>query len=288
VVAAPLVVLLAVLGACATGASDRSVPTTTRRLRVVATTMILGDVARTVAGDRADVTVLTGPTDDPSAFTLAPGPAAELTSADVILRIDPDYEQGLTAAIDQARAAGVAVYDATPAVAPMPGTDGRPDPHVWLDADRLTNVASQVGRLLATRSGTDPSPWQVGAAAFATTMTAADEAAQAVLNPVPDLGRPGLPGRTVRIRHPPTRGRGVRPDGRGGPAHRHSTRTDHRRRDDHPDHGEDRRPAAHRRAHDAKLRADRRPGSAAARVSVAGRATPVRRGGASRRRRSGS
>jgi zinc/manganese transport system substrate-binding protein len=186
VVAAPLVVLLAVLGACATGASDRSVPTTTRRLRVVATTMILGDVARTVAGDRADVTVLTGPTDDPSAFTLAPGPAAELTSADVILRIDPDYEQGLTAAIDQARAAGVAVYDATPAVAPMPGTDGRPDPHVWLDADRLTNVASQVGRLLATRSGTDPSPWQVGAAAFATTMTAADEAAQAVLNPVPD------------------------------------------------------------------------------------------------------
>jgi ABC-type Zn uptake system ZnuABC Zn-binding protein ZnuA len=125
VVAAPLVVLLAVLGACATGASDRSVPTTTRRLRVVATTMILGDVARTVAGDRADVTVLTGPTDDPSAFTLAPGPAAELTSADVILRIDPDYEQGLTAAIDQARAAGWRPCPA-PTAAPTPTSGWTP------------------------------------------------------------------------------------------------------------------------------------------------------------------
>ncbi|MGZ4718692.1 MAG: metal ABC transporter solute-binding protein, Zn/Mn family, partial [Acidimicrobiales bacterium] len=80
-----LAVGLTLATACSSGSggSGDAGPTTTapHRLRIVATTPILGEVAEAVAGDRADVTVLMDRTDDPRTFALPVSSTATATAA---------------------------------------------------------------------------------------------------------------------------------------------------------------------------------------------------------------
>jgi ABC-type Zn uptake system ZnuABC Zn-binding protein ZnuA len=69
------------------------------RLRVVASFSILGDVARSVAGDAADVTTLIPPDADPHAYSPAPGDMTAVADADVVLVDGGQFEQGLLATI---------------------------------------------------------------------------------------------------------------------------------------------------------------------------------------------
>ncbi|MER3457614.1 MAG: zinc ABC transporter substrate-binding protein, partial [Chloroflexota bacterium] len=56
------------------------------KLRVVATTTIIGDLVRSVAGDRAEVTVLLPPDADPHAFEPRPGDLTAITQAQVLFK----------------------------------------------------------------------------------------------------------------------------------------------------------------------------------------------------------
>jgi zinc/manganese transport system substrate-binding protein len=188
--------------ACAS--SDRSPSTPTppaRRLSVVATTTIWGDVVRSVVGDDADVRVLTTSSDDPRTFAPAPDRAGELSGADVVVTTGLGFEAGLAPALALARADGVEVVEVAPLVGPADTAFGAPDPHVWLDADRLSTIARSLADLLARRAATDGSDpgggsgdagatpadrWSARADAFAEVVATADEQAQAALNPLPD------------------------------------------------------------------------------------------------------
>jgi zinc/manganese transport system substrate-binding protein len=183
-----LATTIVVLGACGGGGSTRSETAALRpavRPRVIATTTMLGDVVRAVAGDRADVTVLMAPGDDPRTFTPPPGAGDAITGADLIVATGLGFEAGLGPALDQARSAGTPVFDAAAAVAPSVGPDGAADPHVWMDPDRLGTIATQVADRLAAVAGGDASPWSSAAAAYSKDMAAADEAVQAILLVIP-------------------------------------------------------------------------------------------------------
>lgn len=192
--------VIASLLSCSSGPeSGQPAPTTApRRLQVVATTPILGELVVAVAGDRADVTVLMDPSDDPRTFTLpdATGTASTedvpdpLASADIVVAVDPaTYEIGLAPAIDAVRDAdagsggGAKVVVATE-VLDARRVDGTPDPHVWLDPDRFTTLAREVAQVMADRSGTDPSPWSAAAEAYGAQLALADEQVQATLAPL--------------------------------------------------------------------------------------------------------
>jgi len=180
------------LAACSSSASVSSTDSTanaTTRLRVVATTTVLGDLARAVAGDRADVTTLMTPDDNPHTFVLAPQRQSELDEADLVLQVGRPYEAGLAPALDQARRAGTTVQEVANDVAPLTGSDGQPDLHVWTDPDRLTTMARLLADTLAERSHSAVEPWRASAAAYGALLASADESAQAVLNPVPDNHR---------------------------------------------------------------------------------------------------
>jgi ABC-type Zn uptake system ZnuABC Zn-binding protein ZnuA len=185
-----IVAAITVVAACSsTSSSSTPAPTTTPRLRVVATTTVLGDLARAVAGDRADVTTLMGPDDNPHTFVLPPDRQPELDGADLVIQVGRAYEAGLATALDETRRAGTTVDETAPALSPITGADGQPDLHVWTDPDRLTTMADLLADALADRSHSAPEPWQADAARYGATLAAADEAAQAAINPIPDNDR---------------------------------------------------------------------------------------------------
>jgi manganese/zinc/iron transport system substrate-binding protein len=177
------------------GGSGGSAPTEPRRLRVVATTPIVGEVVQAVAGDRAEVTVLMSRSDDPLSFTVSPADP-RLVGADVVVAIDPaSYEIGLADVLASGTAPTAATTDDGPLVLRAVDLldarrlDGTPDPRIWLDPDRLTTFGREVAEALAERSGTDPAPWSAAAETYGAQLALADEQVQATLASLSPDGR---------------------------------------------------------------------------------------------------
>jgi manganese/iron transport system substrate-binding protein len=120
-VAVVLTALLTSLAACAGAptpsgsvASDaENAPAASERLKVVATTTIVGDVVRQVAGDAVDLTVLLPAGADPHGFQPTPRDAALIANADLIFINGLDLEEFLDRLIQNAggNARVVAVSD---------------------------------------------------------------------------------------------------------------------------------------------------------------------------------
>jgi zinc/manganese transport system substrate-binding protein len=133
---AAVAALLLALAGCGSAAPERS---------VVVTTNILGDVARNVVGDQAEVTVLMQPDADPHSFGVSAQQAARLERAALVVHNGLGLEEGVQRHVDAAGAAGVATFAAAEAVDPLPFvTDGSPDPHFWTDPQRVRRVVDLV------------------------------------------------------------------------------------------------------------------------------------------------
>ncbi|UCF10808.1 MAG: zinc ABC transporter substrate-binding protein [Candidatus Bipolaricaulota bacterium] len=133
-------------------------------VRVLATTTIVGDVVRVVAGDRVALRVLL-PTDaDPHAFQPTPADAAAIADADLIVLSGAGLEEELEALL---RGATGRLVDLSERVALRPvssaGVEGEDrhhgwDPHVWFDP---TNVMVWASSLEAALGELDPENSQV-------------------------------------------------------------------------------------------------------------------------------
>jgi len=108
-----------------------------KRLSVVATTGMVGDLARAVAGDRAEVTVLMGEGVDPHLYKPTRSDIAKLTRADVVLINGLRLEGKMDEAFGRLGANGkpvAALAERVPKeqrIAP-PEFEGNDDPHVWM------------------------------------------------------------------------------------------------------------------------------------------------------------
>ena len=76
---------------CATSTPSPT-PSGAARLRVVATTTLVGDVVRQVGADFIDLQVLLPPGADPHSFEPAPQDAAKLANADLVFASGLDLE----------------------------------------------------------------------------------------------------------------------------------------------------------------------------------------------------
>ncbi|MCO5181446.1 MAG: zinc ABC transporter substrate-binding protein [Anaerolineae bacterium] len=134
-----------------------------RRLQVLATTSIIGDVVRQVGGDAIDLTVLIQPGQDPHSYQ--PG-AADLTAAadaGVIFVNGWDLEEGLVGALATIGGEAVVVPVSAGIVPRAVGTTGSSDgdashhgpadPHVWQD---VANVIHWVDTIRQVLSAADP------------------------------------------------------------------------------------------------------------------------------------
>lgn len=130
--------------------TDVSSPTQ-QKLNVVATTNIIGDVVRNVAGDLIELTVLLPIAVDAHTFEPAPRDIARVVDADLVFVNGFNFEAQLLVVIGNA-ADHVRLISVSAGIIPRKN-DVDVDPHVWLDPN---NVIAWVENIRLALSHADP------------------------------------------------------------------------------------------------------------------------------------
>ncbi len=230
---APAIALLATsLLLVAVACSAAPAPRAAAKPKVVVTTPVLGDVVRNALGDQAEVEVIVPPAVDPRTYVVSAEQRQRMPDASVVvvngLGVDPELGTTLLAV----RARGHEVIEAASRLNPLPlpspggehptsagpaapGTTattspaaaGAPlgtaapsggsalDPHVWLDPDRMTQLARIVGDAVGPLPGVDRGAIQRRTDSYAAELAKADEAIQKALLPLPETKRALVTGR---------------------------------------------------------------------------------------------
>ena len=128
----------------------------TRKLRVLATTGMIADAAREVAGEHAEVEALFDPGVDPHRYVPTPGDLGKLNKADLVL-YNGLHLEGKMADVFASRSKSkwtVGVADRVTGLRSTEGgIEGDHDPHVWFDVQKWRQV---VGRIRDTLQEIDP------------------------------------------------------------------------------------------------------------------------------------
>jgi manganese/zinc/iron transport system substrate-binding protein len=105
------------------------------KLKVVATTGMIADVARNIAGERAEVTALMGEGVDPHLYKASPGDVRLMADADVILYNGLHLEGRMVDVIVKMKQTVVRVTEGIEEsrLREPPEFAGHFDPHVWFD-----------------------------------------------------------------------------------------------------------------------------------------------------------
>ena len=145
---------LALGSGCRPSASDATAGTSDSRLHVVATTNILGDLVRQLAGDRVRLTTLMGPGVDPHLYRASEGDIQRMASADWVLYNGLHLEGKMTDILPEMERRGrttTAAAETLPdsLLIPSSAYASAYDPHVWFDVALWAQVAERVGQTLA-------------------------------------------------------------------------------------------------------------------------------------------
>ena len=129
-------------------------------------------VVQRVAGDRAEVTNLTRPGQEPHDLELDVRETADIARADLVV-----YERGFQPAVDAGveQSATGEVLDATDVGLEKDG-EGRPDPHFWLDPARMARLTDLVAARLARIDPTHADAFRANADTLERQLTALDTA----------------------------------------------------------------------------------------------------------------
>jgi len=134
-----LVILLAA-SACSSAASPsdhRTGPV------VLASTTVLADIARNVAGGRVDVESLLPPGADPHAYQASPSDVAKITESTVLIVNGLGYETFLQPLLENAGGERL-VIEASAGISPGKDAEGGVDPHIWLDPNLVVRYVENI------------------------------------------------------------------------------------------------------------------------------------------------
>jgi manganese/zinc/iron transport system substrate-binding protein len=140
--------LFAALAGC--GSDDG--PRADGRLRVVATTGMIGDAVKNIAGDLVDVQTLMGPGVDPHLYKATQGDLTALSGADVVLYNGLHLEGKMVDALEKLaeRKTVVAVGDGVDQSRLRRPAEfkGNYDPHIWFDVKLWTGAVRRAAETL--------------------------------------------------------------------------------------------------------------------------------------------
>ncbi len=186
-------ILLVCLAITAAGCSDADAPGGTTPT-IVATTGMVADVVRAVAGDRADVQVLMGPGIDPHLFAPTRTDIGKLLAADVIFYNGLLLEGKMTDSLIRAATSGKPVHavtemlDESHLIEPE-AFEGLYDPHVWMNPSAWANAIDAVSEALVSFDPTRKETFSANAERYRSEVVALDEYAERVLGTVPEPQR---------------------------------------------------------------------------------------------------
>lgn len=183
-----LAAFLVLASACDRTQADPQGPD--RKLKVVCTIGMIGDVARSVAGDRADVVTLMGAGVDPHLYKPTRSDMAELMSADVIFYNGLLLEGKMTDAFIRAATAGRRVFAVTEELDEQYLLEpeelaGHYDPHVWMDPRAWARAVDVIERRLIEIDPPGATTYSDNASHYRQTLLRLDQYADNVLSSVP-------------------------------------------------------------------------------------------------------
>ena len=164
-----LVVSMLLLTACGGGGTPTA---STGKLRVLATTSIVGDVVSQVGGDLIALTVLMPVGTDPHDFQPRPQDAAFLVDAQVIFSNGAGLEAFLQPMLDSTGTAGKLVeVSAGITLLPLPGSNSTTgDPHTWMDPNNVITWTQNIAAALSTADPAHAADYQANAKTYDTSL----------------------------------------------------------------------------------------------------------------------
>jgi zinc/manganese transport system substrate-binding protein len=163
------------------------------KLQVVATFSVLGDLTRTVGGDRIALRTFVGPDGDVHTFEPSPADGAALAGAAVVVENGYELEPWLDKlyAATSSRAARVVVNDGLdPLTLQEEGGDahdhnGEADPHTWHDVLRTIHMVEMIRDALVKADPANTQVYQANAADYLTQLQQLDGWVVEQVNTVP-------------------------------------------------------------------------------------------------------
>jgi manganese/zinc/iron transport system substrate-binding protein len=164
--------ILATVLAVTAGCKEASAPAPRGdgKLQVVATTGMVGDAARHVGGDRAEVVALMGPGVDPHLYKASEGDVARLTAADLILYNGLHLEGKMgDVLVKLARSRVVVAVSETAPVEQLrepPEFLGQYDPHLWFDVRLWSSTLDAIAAAYAEVDPENAAEYRANAEAY--------------------------------------------------------------------------------------------------------------------------
>jgi ABC-type Zn uptake system ZnuABC Zn-binding protein ZnuA len=162
------------------------------RLRVVATTTQVGEVAREVGGDDVALTVLLKPGAEAHEFEITTAAAAAIERSDLILESGAGLEVWLEGALATIGGAD-RLHDMSEGVALRAPDDpehaGETDPHYWLTAPNASRMVENVEAALAAARPELADAFAERAAAYLGRLEAADAEIRRLMAEIPEARR---------------------------------------------------------------------------------------------------
>ena len=161
-----LLLAVSLLSACAP--ADTA---TSGKLKVVATTTILGDVVGQIGGEWIELRVLLPAGSDPHSFQPAPKDLVVVADANLIFANGLGLEEFLAAMLTNA-AEGATMVAVSEGLEALTAADddaahaGDVDPHVWMDVNNVIAWAEQIADALATADPANAAAYRANAAAY--------------------------------------------------------------------------------------------------------------------------
>jgi ABC-type Zn uptake system ZnuABC Zn-binding protein ZnuA len=146
------------------------------RLRVVATTTQVADLAANVGGDRVRVTSLLKPGIDPHDYEPSPADIDAIAHADLVLENGVGLEAWLGDTIDSSGFDGPVVDTSQGVRLRMVG--GTADPHIWQDPGNAERMAATIERALAAAEPSAAATFKANLAAYTGQLQALDAEVQ--------------------------------------------------------------------------------------------------------------
>ena len=175
------------------GCSGSDTTDSSDKLAIVATTGMIGDAVRVIAGDDVMLDVLMGPGVDPHLYKTSKGDLDLLDGADVIFYNGLNLEAKMGDILGKMSRSKTTV----PAAEAIPdslltfpsGYEGHPDPHVWFDLSLWRHAVEAVGLALENSDTANAAHYRAATGAYLDTLAALHTWVDSMISTIPEPQR---------------------------------------------------------------------------------------------------